>query len=354
MAALPRRLRVPLLVVTVLIAAGLLWLGYVFYGPNDFEGASEKFFYVSRGQTFGAIVDSLESQGIVRDKALFVFVAKMRGGVSRLQVGKYLFHSGSSNSEIFLAMRSGRGGIPIQVTIPEGLTARAQARILTRTIGMDSARYMHLVNDPSFTQSLGIEAPALEGYLFPQTYVFTWQQDEREIVKKFVDQFNRVYTDSLRQREREIGWTTEQVLTMASIVEGESRLKSERPVIAGVYKNRLRKGMLLEADPTIQYILEEGPRRLLFSDLKMDSPYNTYRHKGLPPGPVNNPGLASIMAALYPTEHNYYFFVANGTGGHWFSSTFDEHKRMVRMARHRRAMVQAQRSQKQDIAKAQQ
>jgi hypothetical protein len=131
-------------------------------------------------------------------------------------------------------------------------------------------------------------------------------------------------------------------------------VKDERPVIAGVYRNRLRKGMLLEADPTIQYMLEEGPRRLLYSDLKMDSPYNTYRHKGLPPGPVNNPGLASILAALYPAEHNYYFFVANGTGGHWFSTTFDEHKRMVRMARHRRALSQAARNQKQDLAKVQQ
>ena len=140
---------------------------------------------------------------------------------------------------------------------------------------------------------------------------------------------------------------------MASIVEGESRIKDERPVIAGVYRNRLRKGMLLEADPTIQYILEEGPRRLLFSDLKMDSPYNTYQHKGLPPGPVNNPGMASILAALYPAEHNYYFFVANGTGGHWFSTTFEEHKRMVRMARHRRALSAASRSHKQDIAKVQ-
>jgi UPF0755 protein len=336
-----RRLRVLLIIVGVLLAGAMLWLGYVFFGPNDFEGASEKTFYVSRGQPFSAIVDSLDSQGIIRDKALFVFVAKMRGGISRLQVGKYLFRSGVSNSEIFLVMRSGRGGVPIQVTIPEGLTARGQAKLLVRAVGIDSAKYMRLVTDESFTRSLGVEARSLEGYLFPETYVFTWQQDEREVVKKFVDQFMRFYTDSLREREQVLGWTTEQVLTLASIVEGESRIKEERPIIAGVYRNRLRKGMLLEADPTIQYILEDGPRRLTYADLKMESPYNTYRHKGLPPGPVNNPGLASIIAALYPAEHNYYFFVANGAGGHWFSTTFDEHKRMVRMARHRRALQQA-------------
>ena len=345
----------PLIVVGLFLLGAMLWLGYVFFGPNYFEGAPEKIFYVSRGQTFSTIVDSLTSQGIIRDRGLFVFVAKLHGGISRLQVGKYLFHSGASNSEILLAMRSGRGGIPIQVTIPEGLTARAQARLLSRLVGIDSAKYVRLVSDASFTQLLGVEANSLEGYLFPETYVFTWQQDEREIVRKLVDQFMRFYADSLRERERELGWTTEQVLTMASLVEGESRMKDERPVIAGVYRNRLRKGMLLEADPTIQYILEEGPRRLLYADLKMDNPYNTYRHKGLPPGPVNNPGLASILAALYPAEHDYYFFVANGTGGHWFSTTFDEHKRMVRMARHRRALSQAggTRNQNQDVARAQ-
>ncbi len=352
-----RRLRLPLTVVGVMLLGALLWLGYVFYGPNSFEGASEKVFYVSRGQSFSTIVDSLASGGIIRDRGLFVFVAKLHGGISRLQVGKYMFHSGVSNSEIFLAMRSGRGGIPIQVTIPEGLTARAQARLLNRQVGIDSAKYMRLVTDKSFTQSLGVEAASLEGYLFPETYVFTWQQDEKEIVKRLVGQFMHFYADSLRERERELGWTTEQVLTLASIVEGESRVKDERPVIAGVYRNRLRKGMLLEADPTIQYVLEPGPRRLLYSDLKLDSPYNTYRHRGLPPGPVNNPGLASILAALYPAEHNYYFFVANGTGGHWFSTTFDEHKRMVRMARHRRALSQAGNGAKSghsDIARAQQ
>jgi UPF0755 protein len=341
MSGIRRRLRILLFIGGFFLLGGVLWLGYAFYGPNDFEGSSEKTFYVSRGQAFSTIVDSLASQRIIRDKGLFVFVAKLHGGISRLQVGKYLFRSGVSNSDIFLAIRSGHGGVPITVAIPEGLTARAQARLLNRLLGIDSSKYMRLVTDESYVQALGVDANSLEGYLFPETYVFTWQQEEREIVKKLVDQFRHFYTDSLRERERELGWTTAQVLTLASIVEGESRLKDERPVIAGVYRNRLRKGMLLEADPTIQYVLEEGPRRLMYSDLKMDSPYNTYRYKGLPPGPINNPGLASVLAALYPTEHDFYFFVANGRGGHWFSTTFDEHKRMVRMARHQRAMSRA-------------
>lgn len=336
-----RRPRLLLIVAGVILAGALLWLGYAFFGPNNFEEASEKVFYVSRGQAFSSIVDSLASQGIIRDKGLFVFVAKLRGGATRLQVGKYLFRSGASNSEIFLAMRSGRGGLPIQVTIPEGLTARAQAKLLNRLVGIDSTKYVRLAMDESFTRSLGIEARTLEGYLFPETYVFTWQQDEREILKALVGQFQREYTDSLRQRERDLGWSTGQILTLASIIEGETRLDDERPTIAGVYRNRLRKGMPLGADPTIQYILESGPRRLLFSDLKRDSPYNTYRHRGLPPGPVNNPGRSSIMAALYPAQNNFYYFVADGTGGHVFTTNFEDHRRMVRMARRKRALSQA-------------
>jgi UPF0755 protein len=125
-------------------------------------------------------------------------------------------------------------------------------------------------------------------------------------------------------------------VTFASIVEGEAVLDEERPIISGVYHNRIRKGMRLEADPTIQYVLENGPRRLTYTDLRSNTPYNTYRFPGLPPGPVNNPGKASIMAALYPQGNGYLFFVANGRGGHWFTRTYDEHLHYVRIFRRER------------------
>ena len=127
-------------------------------------------------------------------------------------------------------------------------------------------------------------------------------------------------------------------MTLASIVEGEAVLKEERPIISGVYHNRLHRGMKLEADPTIRFMIEDGPRRILYTDLQADNPYNTYRRKGLPPGPINNPGKASIVAALFPAKHNYIFFVANGKGGHWFSSTFAEHLRHVRQYRRERRL----------------
>jgi UPF0755 protein len=337
-----RQLKVIFLLVILALIAGGVMLHRVFYGPNTFSGTKEKTFFVSRGEPFASVVDSLEASGIIRSRALFVFVAKITGGTTRIHIGKYQFGTGISNAELWIALREGRGAALISVTIREGIRSRAQARIFAHTIGIDSARYAGLVYDKSFTSSLGIDAPSLEGYLLPETYSFYWQPDEKEVIKRLVDQFKVFYNDSLKARASSFGWTTPQVMTFASIVEGETVLAEERPIISGVYHNRLRKGMFLEADPTIQFILEDGPRRILYSDLRSDNPYNTYRYKGLPPGPINNPGKSSILAALYPAKHDYLYFVANGKGGHWFSTNFADHLRRVHVFRNNRAKLQSQ------------
>jgi UPF0755 protein len=319
----------------------LLFLAYAFYSPNNFAEVAQKTFFVSRGETFTQIADSLDAQGLIRNRTLFSLVARLLGGTDRVQVGRYVFASGVSNAELFLALRGGKGSSLIVVTIAEGLRSRVQARILARTLGIDSSRYAALVHNAAFAGSLGIRDTSLEGYLFPDTYAFQWQQDEEDIVRRMVEQFRKFYTDSLEERQEELGWTLGQVLTLASIVEGEAVREDERAVIAGVYWNRLKRGMKLEADPTIQFIVNERPRRLRYVDLKVDHPYNTYLRPGLPPGPVNNPGRASILAALYPAQHNYIFFVANGRGGHWFASTYGEHMRNVRQFRRYRAHQQS-------------
>ena len=321
----------------ILIAVGLL-LYDVFFGPNDFAGQTEKTVYVSRGQTFASVVDSLEARGIIRNRERFVFVAKILGGTTRIQVGKYVFGTGISNVDVFFALREGMHLALISVTIPEGLRPRSQARIFARTLGIDSARFVQLAYDESFTHSFGVNARSLEGYLLPETYSFYWQPDEKDVIRRMVDGFHRFYDDSLKDRAKSLGWTTNQVLALASIVEGEAVRVDERAKISAVYHNRLRKGMRLEADPTIQYILPDGPRRVLYSDLKTDHPYNTYRIKGLPPGPVNNPGKASIRAALFPAKNDFLFFVADGQGGHWFSTNYLDHLRNVRKYRKLRTM----------------
>ncbi len=326
----------------VLIGVGLLGLfigvSYgIVYGANTFDDAERKVFFVSNGEHFDEIVDSLEAQGIIRNRAMFEFVAALFGGTSSLKVGKYIFESGASNAHIFQTLRSGEGNQLIHVTVLEGTFARTQARIFARAVGVDSSRFIEQVYDSSFTRSLGVEASSLEGYLLPETYAFTWQQDERQIIRALFGEFEDFFADSLRQRADEMGMTVHEVVTLASIVEGEAILNEERPIISGVYHNRLRRGMRLEADPTIQFILPDGPRRLLYADLEVDNPYNTYRYRGLPPGPVNNPGKASIIAALYPARHDYLYFVANGKGGHWFSRSYAEHSKYVQMYRRDRA-----------------
>jgi UPF0755 protein len=322
----------------LLLLAGVI--GYAFYGSNSFPTGGQRPFFVSKGEKFPAIVDSLENAGIIRSRSLFLFVARVLGGTERVQVGKYLFQSGVSNEEIFTTLRSGKGNTLIQVTVPEGLRSRQQARLFARTIGTDSAKFAVLVHEASFAHSLGVTDSTLEGYLLPDSYGFYWQQGEEDVLRAMVAQFWLFYGDSLARLQEALGWTTGQVLTLASIVEGEAVHDNERPIIAGVYLNRLRKGMKLEADPTVQFVVNERPRRLLYSDLKVDNPYNTYLYPGLPPGPVNNPGRASILAALSPAKHNYIFFVADGRGGHWFARSYGEHMKNVRLYRRYRAQQQ--------------
>jgi UPF0755 protein len=292
--------------------------------------------FVSKGQTFSAVVDSLDSKRIIRSRLLFMAVARVLGGGDKVQVGKYIVRNGVSNRALFVMLRSGKGSQLIHVPVPEGSRIRGQARIFARALGIDSSRYARLAFDPLYARSLGIDAGGLEGYLLPDTYDFYWEPDEREILHRQVEAFQRFFNDTLRAKCGEFGWDVHQAVTFASIIEGEAVLDEERPIISGVYHNRIRKGMRLEADPTIQYVLENGPRRLSYADLKSNTPYNTYRFPGLPPGPVNNPGKASIMAALYPQGNGYLYFVANGRGGHWFARTYDEHLRYVRIFRRER------------------
>ena len=170
-----------------------------------------------------------------------------------------------------------------------------------------------------------IKSNSFEGYLFPDTYLLAEDVDAEGVIDKMVSEYNKNITPSMRKRMIELGLSEGEILTLASIIEGEAIYDSERPRISGVYHNRLKKRMRLQADPTIQYIIEDSPRRLLNKDLKIKSPYNTYLNYGLPPGPINNPGIESIKAALYPEKIDFLFFVARGDGYHTFTKTEKEH-----------------------------
>lgn len=312
-----------------LIALTIMVSAYcTFISSSDFEG--EKIVIVSKGMNFNQVSDSLKSAGVIRSKFFFILAGKFLNLEKNIRVGKYLFVRGLSNLDILKDLKEGKSALLITVTIREGIKAVEQAKIFARELGIDSSSFVNLVFDKDFANKFGVPTSSLEGYLMPNKYHFFWQTDEEEIVTRLVEEFWRVYNDSLQTRAKSLGLPMNDVITMASIVEGETDVPEERPIIAGVYYNRLRKKMFLQADPTIQYVLPDGPRRLRYSDLKINSPYNTYRYLGLPPSPVNNPGREAIIASLYPAQHPYLYFVATGTGGHTFSKSYFDHQRAVK------------------------
>lgn len=318
----------------------LLVVFWIFWWPNIFSDPSQRIVTISRGTSFSAVIDSLDAQGMIHSKIAMKVAGRILGWSKELKVGRYYFNSGVSNYSMLRDFKDGTSRRMIAVSIPEGVRMRTIARRFGSELGVDSARIMYYCTDSAEVQSFGLEGRTLEGYLLPDTYLFQWQTDEREIVERLVESFKDFYRDSLVERQEELGMTMAQLLAFASIVEGEAQLDSERTIIAGVYHNRLKKRMRLEADPTIQYVLNDGPRRLLYRDLKIESPYNTYLYYGLPPGPINNPGRAAILAALYPAKHQYLFFVADGKGGHVFSRSYSDHQRAVRTYRRVRREMQ--------------
>ncbi len=320
-----------ILAAIALFTVSIISVWEILWAPNTFDG--DRFILVSKGENFRQVEDSLVDAGVIRSRFLFKLAGHLSGWTTRMQIGKYRFRSGMSNLEILDDIRKGSTVEFIQVSIAEGLRASRQASLLSRRLGIDSARYMDLVRDTAFIRSLGLDVPSLEGYLMPMTYRFYWQADETEIIRTLVREFNIVFNDTLQKRAAVMGMTVNEILTMASIIENETAVDSERPMIAGVYYNRLKRNMRLQADPTVQYAVQEIPHQLHYHDLTAASDYNTYRHPGLPPGPIDNPGRQSILAALYPEKNHYLFFVANGLGGHTFTRNYAQHLRAVQKYR---------------------
>ena len=319
-------------------AAFLLSVYTVFYLPNSFD-PSPKFITVSKGQSFSSLADSLENKGIILSQFTFKLAGKYLGITQKMRVGKYSFVSGVNNLEILRDIESGRSTVSTSVPLREGVKAKVFARILRRHIGIDSARFMQYYRDTSLIGIYPHNSPTIEGYLMPDTYSFFWQDDERAIIQRMITEFREFFVDSLQQRMRALGYDLNEVMTMASIVEGEAVYDDERPIIAGVYYNRLKRRMKLQADPTVWFVVSDSSRRLTRNSLKVDSPYNTYLYYGLPPGPINNPGRRAILAALYPTAHNYIYFVADYNGRHRFAKNYEEHQRNVRLYRKARELA---------------
>lgn len=285
---------------------------------------------VERGTSVRALGQLLKEAGVIRSSALFEIYLRARRETDRIQAGTYELPRNRPLGDIVEILLSGRT-VLIPVTIPEGLRLEQTAGHAARGLGVDSLTFLTLISDSTFTRSLGLSTPTLEGYLFPETYRVDPKTTEKELVQIMVNQFWDTFTPAWRARADSLGRTVHEIVTLASIVEEEARVPEERTTIAGVFWNRLDIGMRLEADPTIQYALGGHRQRVLYRDLEVDSPYNTYRYAGLPPGPIASPGKQSLEATLYPDSVPYLFFVATGEGGrHTFSETLAEHNRKRR------------------------
>lgn len=328
-------------------AAGVaLYLHPVLWAPAVSGHLQDQGFLIHRGMSVTQIADSLQHRAFIRNRNHFLLAAKITGWGNQLKAGKYEITPGMTHLELLRLFRSGKV-VQVRVTLPEGKTSEDYAEILQRALQIDKAEFLALVEDSNFARKLGVNAPRLEGYLYPDTYQFYWGATAAEVVAVLVQELQRRLDDSLRVQMRARGMTLHEVLTLASIVEGEAVIDSERATIAAVYHNRLQQGILLQADPTIQYAVPGPPRRLLFKDLEIDSPYNTYRYAGLPPGPVNNPGIESIRAALNPAPVQYIYFVARGDGSHRFSYTLEQHLQAKREFDRVRAQVRREQRAKQ-------
>jgi UPF0755 protein len=310
----------------VVLLAGAAWIRHELQPPAAGPGRVEV--QVRRGADMGEVAGLLAERGVVRNAAVFRWLARLRGDAGRVQAGRYELPTDRSALEVLDLLVEGRTRLA-KIVVPEGLTAEEAAQAVARQARFPAADYLALARDSSLADSLGLPGPTLEGYLFPETYFVDPEISARDFVVLQAQTFREVFGGELRREAERAGFTPREIVTLASIVEAEARRPDERPVIASVYRNRLARGMLLEADPTVQYALGGHRERVLYRDLEVDSPYNTYRNPGLPPGPIGSPGRASLEAAVRPdsTPYLYFFWIGDSFGTHTFSTSYDEHLR---------------------------
>ena len=325
------------LIAVVLVVLGGLFAGWLAFFPNT-TGDEPAGIRLPADVTFASVLDSLDAAGALGSRASLELFGETTGWDDQVKTGYYLVRPGMSNWAVLDKIRKGLQD-DFRITVPGGLTPERFGRVLERQLGTDSAAVVAALRDPGLAQQLGTTPPLLFGRMRANTYDIRWTDDARRAVTRVKEKSDQFWTDERVAQAQALGLTPDEVITMASIVQWEAQKPEERPTIAGVYLNRLlgrtpAGRMRLQADPTVQYALMEtdgGPmRRLLFRDYAFDHPYNTYQIDGLPPGPLNNPSDDAIEAVLAGGEGDYLYFVADGTGGHDFSRTIQEHNEKAR------------------------
>jgi UPF0755 protein len=288
---------------------------------------------IPKGASIDTIANILHREGLVGNTRLFVLAARVLGYDRNLQAGRFNLPVGSSTYRILRQLAKGMAAEDM-VTVPEGLRAEQIADILYRESKIDPVRFLALTTDSVFARSLGLPGSRLEGYLYPDTYPFYPLLTPQEVTRMMVERAIKTFGEEMALPDARLGLTLHQLVTLASIVEAEAQVPSERPRIAAVFYNRLRLGMMLQSDPTVSYAMGVWRGRVFYRDLDVKSPYNTYRNRGLPPGPICSPGRGAIHAVLFPLpDSTELYFVARGDGTHIFSKTWEDHLRAIASVR---------------------
>ena len=295
--------------------------------PVNTKGENRNFM-VAEGTTLNRVAVDLKNAHMIRSSTLFRLAGRFKGYDHHIKTGEYRLNGAMPPLKILEILKEGRI-ISHPITIPEGFTLNQIADLLDQKGISNKASFIKLAKDKLQVARLDLSGDTLEGYLYPDTYRFRRNEAADKIIDVMVNRFRYIVTPH-ETRINDTGMTLKQVITLASIVEKETGAPEERPMIARVFLNRLKKSMRLESDPTVIYGINNFNGNLTKMDLKAKTPYNTYIIKGLPPGPIANPGLASIKAVLNPAEGNYYYFVSKNNGTHYFSKTLKEHNRAVR------------------------
>ena len=314
------------LLATIVVILGI----FVFEKFNQPFGSSSPVQVVDipPGTAFTHVSHLLHQKELLGPEWFFQVLGRVQQVDRKIIPGEYELHAGMRPTELLGKLVAGEV-YEHSVTIPEGYNVVQIADVLDHKGLADKQEILRLNRDADFLATLNINAPTLEGYMFPDTYRFARHLPPEFIVRTFVSRFHAMVTPELKSQAKTMGMTLKEVITLASVIEKETGLAKERALVSGVFHNRLRRNIRLQSDPTVIYALASFDGNIRKADLSVNSPYNTYKVRGLPPGPIANPGLAAIKAALYPTPSNFVYFVSRNDGSHKFSATLAEHNKAV-------------------------
>ena len=329
------RMKNRILIFSIIICVGVLaCIGFAadlwLYANKPISANAENLsVLLEPGQSFAKTVKILEEKGLIKSPFRFSLISRFKGYDKKVQAGEYLLSKSMTPLQILEKMTKGEVKL-YKLTIPEGLNLYQIAELASKGGFAEKAEFIEAATDKAYTREKGIEADTFEGYLFPDTYFFPRGTSARKIIGTMVDRFRSVFTPQWSEQAKRMGFTPHQVVILASIIEKETGDPSERPVISSVFHNRLKKKMRLESDPTVIYGIKNFDGNLTRKHLTTRTPYNTYMIRGLPAGPIANPGIKSLEAALYPAQTPYIYFVSKKDRTHHFSTNLKDHNKAVR------------------------